>query len=59
MLLYIIAQSVPFKPNYSKIARDIDMHRNAVSDFMVWLDKADLINVLYDDTSEKRCSFPG
>ena len=26
------------------------MHRNAVSDLMVWLDKADLINVLHDDT---------
>lgn len=48
-LLYIIAQSVPFKPNYSKIARDLDMHRNAVADLMVWLDKADLINILRDD----------
>lgn len=49
-LLYIVAQSVPFKPNYSKIARDLDMHRNAVSDLMVWLDKADLINILRDET---------
>ena len=48
-LLYIVAQSVPFKPNYSKIARDLDMHRNAVSDLMVWLDKADLINILRND----------
>lgn len=48
-LLYIVAQSVPFKPNYSKIARDLDMHRNSVSDLMVWLDKADLINILRDD----------
>ena len=48
-LLYIVAQSVPFKPNYSKMARDLDMHRNAVSDLMVWLDKADLINILRDD----------
>ena len=48
-LLYIVAQSVPFKPNYSKIARDLDMHRNAVSDLMVWLAKADLINILRDD----------
>lgn len=48
-LLYIVAQSVPFKPNYSKIARDLDMHRNAVSDLMVWLDKANLINILRDD----------
>ncbi len=50
MLLYIIAQSVPFKPNYSKIARDLNIHRNTVADLMVWLDKADLINVLRDDT---------
>ena len=25
------------------------MHRNAVSDLMVWLDKDDLINILRDD----------
>lgn len=49
MLLYIIAQSVPFKPNYSKIARDLNIHRNTVSDLMVWLNKADLINILHDD----------
>ncbi len=48
-LLYIISQSVPFKPNYSKFARDLDMHRNAVSELMVWLDRADLINVLRDE----------
>lgn len=49
-LLYIIAQSVPFKPNYSKIGRDLDMHRNSIADLMVWLDKAGLINILRDDT---------
>lgn len=49
-LLYIIAQSVPFKPNYSKIARDLDTSRGYVNDLMVWLDKAQLINILRDDT---------
>ncbi len=49
-LLYIIAQSVPFKPNYSKLGRDLDTHRNSVSELMVWLDKAGLINILRDDT---------
>jgi predicted AAA+ superfamily ATPase len=49
-LLYIIAQSVPFKPNYSKLGRDLDTHRNSVSELMVWLDKAGLINTLRDDT---------
>lgn len=48
-LLYIIAQSVPFKPNYSKMGRDLDMNRNSVADLMVWLDRADLINILRDE----------
>ncbi|MDE6879148.1 MAG: AAA family ATPase [Odoribacter sp.] len=49
-LLYIIAQSVPFKPNYSKLAHDLDMNRNLVADLMVYLEKAQLINILRDDT---------
>lgn len=49
-LLYIIAQSVPFKPNYSKLARDLGINRNLVADLMVYLEKAQLINMLRDDT---------
>lgn len=49
-LLYIIAQSVPFKPNYTKIAQDLGTNRNVVSDLVVWLEKAGLINILRDDT---------
>lgn len=49
-LLYIVAQSVPFKPNYSKLARDLDINRNLVADLMVYLEKAQLINILRDDT---------
>lgn len=49
-LLYIISQSVPFKPNYSKLARDLDLNRNLVSDLVLWLEKAQLINILRDDT---------
>ena len=33
-LLYIVAQSVPFKPNYSKLARDLNINRNMVADLM-------------------------
>lgn len=49
-LLYIIAQSVPFKPNYTNLARDIGTNRNVVPDLVVWLEKAGLINILRDDT---------
>lgn len=49
-LMYIIAQSVPFKPNYTKIGKDLGIHRNFVADLIVWLEKAGLINILRDDT---------
>lgn len=49
-LLYIIAQSVPFKPNYAKLARDFDINRNLVADLMVYLEKAQIINILRNDT---------
>ncbi len=49
-LLYIIAQSVPFKPNFSKLARDLDVSRNDIPNFMFYLEKAGVINQLRDDT---------
>ncbi len=49
-MLYIIAQSVPFKPNFSKLSRDLDMNRNAVPELMFYLEKAGIINQLRDDT---------
>lgn len=49
-LMYIIAQSVPFKPNYSKISKDIDVNRKLVSDLMIYLEKAQLINILRDNS---------
>lgn len=49
-LLYIIAQSVPFKPNFSKLARDLDVSRNDIPNLMFYLEKAGVINQLRDDT---------
>lgn len=49
-LLYIIAQSVPFKPNVSKIAEMIGVHRNMVVDYLYYMEKAGLILQLRDDT---------
>lgn len=51
-LLYIVAQSVPFKPNYSKLARDLDMNRNLVADLMVYLEKVQLVNILREETHD-------
>lgn len=49
-LLYIIAQSVPFKPNFSKLSRDLEISRNDVPNLMFYLEKAGVINQLRDDT---------
>lgn len=45
-LLYVLAQSVPFKPNYSKLERDLDISRNTLPQYMLFLEKAGLIGVL-------------
>jgi predicted AAA+ superfamily ATPase len=49
-LLYVITQSVPFKPNFSKIAQMIDVHRNQVVDFLFYLEKAGMITQLRNST---------
>lgn len=49
-LLYIIAQSVPFKPNFTKIGQMIDLHRNQVTDFIFYLEKAGIISQLRNTT---------
>ena len=49
-LLYVIAQSVPFKPNFSKIGQMIDLHRNQVADFLFYLEKAGIVSQLRGTT---------
>ncbi len=49
-LLYIIAQSVPFKPNFSKLAETLEISRNALTDIFAYLEKANLITQLRTDT---------
>jgi predicted AAA+ superfamily ATPase len=45
-LLYIIAKSVPFKPNMTEIARAIGADRGSVADYFVCMEKAGLISRL-------------
>lgn len=49
-LLFIISQSAPFKPNLSKIAGMLDVHRNQVTDFLYYLEKAGIIAQLRNAT---------
>lgn len=48
-LLYIIAQSVPFKPNMSKIAADLGISRSTLADGFTYLEKSGLITQLRTD----------
>jgi len=45
-LLSIIAESVPFKPNFSKIAELINVSRNSLDDYFLYMERAGLIGQL-------------
>ena len=45
-LLLVLAQSVPFKPNYSKLERDLGISRNVLPNYMHLLEKSGLISLL-------------
>ncbi|MCF6242230.1 MAG: AAA family ATPase [Bacteroidales bacterium] len=49
-LLAIIAESVPFKPNFSKIAEMINVSRNSLDDYFLYMEKAGLIGQLRNET---------
>lgn len=49
-LLSIIAESVPFKPNFSKIAELLGVSRNSLDDYFSYMEKAGLIGQLRDET---------
>ena len=50
-LLSIIAESVPFKPNFSKISEMIGVSRNSLDDYFSFMEKAGLIGQLRNETS--------
>lgn len=49
-LMAVLAQSVPFKPNYTKLAEIIGIDRQTLSDYIVYMEKAGLLKQLYDAT---------
>lgn len=50
-LLAIIAESVPFKPNFTKIAEMIGVSRNSLDDYLLYMEQAGLIGQLRDETN--------
>lgn len=50
-LLSVIAESVPFKPNFSKISEMIGVSRNSLDDYFSYMDNAGLISQLRNETS--------
>lgn len=49
-LMQIIAESVPFKPNFTKISELAGVHRNQIADYFHFLERAGLINQLRTET---------
>lgn len=45
-LLSVIAQLVPFTPNISTLARDLEINRNRILQFIDYLDRAGILNTL-------------
>lgn len=53
-LLSIIAESVPFKPNFTKIAELLNVSRNSMDDYFYFLEQAGMIGQLRDETGGLR-----
>ena len=49
-LLWFISQSVPFKPNITSLANDLEISRNSLLNYLSILERGELINLLQSDT---------
>jgi predicted AAA+ superfamily ATPase len=48
-LLYVISQSVPFKPNITSLANKVQVTRKTILDNLIYLGQAGIINTVYKD----------
>lgn len=53
-MLIILSETVPFKPEYTSIANAIKVSRNDVPDYLLYLEKAQMIGQLRDETGGMR-----
>jgi len=49
-LLAIVAESVPFKPNMSKIAEMLNISRNNIADYLLYMEEAGMVAQLRNET---------
>jgi predicted AAA+ superfamily ATPase len=49
-LLWIISQSVPFTPNITNLAKDLEISRNSLLNYLTILERGGLINLLQSPT---------
>ena len=50
-LLYVVAQKVPFTPNIKELAETIEVSRKSLLNYLTFLEKAQLVNLLQQDVS--------
>lgn len=48
-LMHVIAQSTPFKPNFSNLGRILEMDRTTVADMLVYMERAGLLRGLREN----------
>jgi len=53
-LLFIIAQRVPFTPNIKELSEIMEVSRKSLLNYLVYLEKAQLVGLLQQDTSGLR-----
>ena len=50
-LMYVLAQNVPYKPNYSELERDLGIRRALIPDYIAYLEKARLLSALREKST--------
>lgn len=48
-LVYVLSQSVPFKPNMVKLAETVGVARNTLSSYLNYLEEAEIITQIYSE----------
>lgn len=50
-LMYMLAMSVPYKPNYTTLSRDLEISRNTLPDYVAYLEMSGLFNALREKST--------